>query len=210
MRWHAVPEGRRGRVQIFSDAAIQFCLTIKGLFGLALRQAIGFVESLLRLARLDRQVPDYSTLCRRQKHLMVAIARRTSPTGFHLLVDTTGIKILGEGEWKTKKHGAGYRRQWRKVHLEIGAETMGIRAIEITDNSISDAPMLPELLAQTPAAETIVAVSGDGAYDNKGCYAAIATRGAVAVIPTRKIRNTGRRIRRVLRRTTRICVQPAV
>src|SRR5277367_1964741 len=186
MQWHGQPAGRRGRIQIFSDAAIQFCLTIKGLFGLALRQAIGFVESLLRLAGLDWQVPDYSTVCRRQKHLAVAIVHRSSQGGLHLLVDSTGIKMLGEGEWKTKKHGAEYRRQWRKVHLGIDAGTMEIRAIEITDNSIGDAPMLPELLGQIPATETIIAVSGDGAYDTKGCHAAIAARGAAAVIPTRK------------------------
>jgi hypothetical protein len=173
-------------VQIFSDAAIQFCLTIKGLYGPALRQAIGFVQSLLQLAKLDWEVPDYSTVCRRQKHLTVAIAHRSSKGGLHLLVDSTGIKMLGEGEWKTKKHGAEYRRQWRKVHLGIDAETMEIRAIEITDNSIGDAPMLPELLGQIPAAEAIIAVSGDGAYDTKGCHAAIAARSAAAVIPTRK------------------------
>jgi hypothetical protein len=173
MQWHGAPEGRRGRVRFFSDAAIQFFLTIKGLFGLALRQAMGFAESLLRLAGLDWQVLDYSTVCRRQKHLTVVIPCRKSDGGLHLLVDSTGIKILGEGEWKTKKHGAEYRRQWRKVHLGIDAKTMEIRAIEITGNSIGDAPMLPALLNQIPTAEPIIAVSGDGAYDTKGCHAAM-------------------------------------
>jgi hypothetical protein len=186
MQWHGQPSGRRGLVQQFSDAAIQFCLTIKGLFGLALRQAIGFVQSLLQLAKLDWEVPDYSTVCRRQKHLTVVIPRYTSRKGLHLLVDSTGIKMLGEGEWKTKKHGTDYRRQWRKVHLGIDAETMEIRAIEITDNGVGDAPMLPELLKQIPVSETICFVSGDGAYDTKGCHAAIAARGAAAIIPTRK------------------------
>ncbi|MQR01261.1 IS5 family transposase [Glaciimonas soli] len=186
MQWHGQPSGCRGRVQQFSDTAIQFGLTIKGLFGLALRQAIGFIQSLLQLAKLDWEVPDYSTVCRRQKHLTVIIPRHSSRNGLHLLVDNTGIKMLGEGEWKTKKHGADYRRQWRKVHLGIDAETMAIRAIEITDNSVGDAPMLPELLKQIPVSETIWAVSGDGAYDTKGCHTAIAARGAAAVIPTRK------------------------
>ena len=137
----------------FSDAAIQFCLTIKGLFSLPLRQTTGFAESLLRLAGLTWPVPDYSTLCRRQKTIIVDIPYRPSEKGLHLLVDSTGIKMLGEGEWKRKKHGAEYRREWRKVHLGIDADTLEIRAIEITDNRIGDAPMLPELLKQIPSTE---------------------------------------------------------
>jgi len=186
--WFGWPSPPVGPVDppTFSDAAIQFCLTIKGLFGLPLRQAIGFVQSLIDLAELDWPVPDYSTISRRQKTLTVDISYRPRRGGLHLLVDSTGVKMLGEGEWKTKKHGAEYRRQWRKVHLGIDAETLEIRAIEVTDNSIGDAPMLPELLAQIPAAEAVAAVSGDGAYDTKACHAAIASRGAAAVIPTRK------------------------
>jgi len=121
------------------------------------------------LAHLDWAVPDYSTLSRRQKTLSVAIATRRSSAGLHLLIDSTGVKMLGEGEWKTKKHGADYRRQWRKVHLGIDAQTLEIRAIEITDNAIGDAPMLPELLAQIPADEQLHSVSADGAYDTKAC-----------------------------------------
>ncbi|AXT45495.1 MULTISPECIES: IS5 family transposase [Chromobacterium] len=186
MRWHGSAVGQRGRTPTFSDAAIQFCLTIKCLFNLALRQAVGMVQSLLKLAGLDWLTPDYSTVCRRQKHLQVAIPCRPTTTGLHLLIDSTGIKMLGEGEWKTKKHGAEYRRQWRKVHLGIDAQTLEIRAIEVTDNAVGDAPMLPELLDQIPAGERIAAVSGDGAYDTKGCHEAIAKRKAEAVIPTRK------------------------
>ena len=84
--------------------------------------------------------------------------------------------MLGEGEWKTKKHGADYRRQWRKVHLGIDAQTLEIRAIEITDNAIGDAPMLPELLAQIPEDEPLHSVSADGVYDTKACHETIASR----------------------------------
>ena len=87
-------------------------------------------------------MPDYSTLSRRQKTLSVAITARPSNGGLHLLVDSTGVKMLGEGEWKIKKHGADYRRQWRKVHLGVDAQTLEIRAIEVTDNANGDAPML--------------------------------------------------------------------
>ena len=186
MAWFAAPSGKRGRSQVFSDASIQFCLSIKGLFHLPLRQCIGMVESLLKLAHLDWPPPDYSTVCRRQKDLVVNIPYRPSTGGLHLLIDSTGIKMLGEGEWKRKKHGADYRRQWRKVHLGIDAETLEIRAIEVTDNATGDAQVLPALLEQIPLTEIITAVSGDGAYDTKGCHAAIAARGADAIIPSRK------------------------
>ena len=178
--------GKRGRSDQFSDAAIQFCLMVKNLFGLPLRQTIGMVSSLLKLSELDWPTPDYSTLCRRQQDLQVCISYRPNPNGLHLLVDSTGIKMLGEGEWKTQKHGAEYRRQWRKVHLAMDAQTFEIRAIEVTSNRLGDAQMLPELLKQIPENEQINAVSGDGAYDTKGCHAAIAERGADAIIPVRK------------------------
>ena len=138
------------------------------------------------MAALDWKVPDFSTVCRRQKTLQVQLHYRPSTTALDLLVDSTGIKFLGEGEWKRKKHGAEYRRQWRKVHLGIDAQTLEIRAIEVTDNSVGDAPMLPELLAQIPPDEAVASVSGDGAYDTKACHVAIAHRGAQAVIPPRK------------------------
>jgi hypothetical protein len=186
MQWHAPASGKRGRQQVFSDAAIACCLSIKCLFGLPLRQSLGLVESVLRMTGLDWKVPDFSTVCRRQQHLQVQLPDQRSTTALELLVDSTGIKFLGEGEWKRKKHGAEYGRQWRKVHLGIDANTLEIRAIEVTDNSIGDAPMLPELLSQIPPDEAVASVSADGAYDTKGCHAAIAQRAAQAVIPPRK------------------------
>ena len=129
MQWYAPPSGKRGRQRLFSEAAIQFCLSIKCLFNLAQRQSLGLVESLLRLANLDWSVPDFSTVSRRQKTLRVQLPYQASTTALDLLVDSTGIKFLGEGEWKRKKHGAEYRRQWRKVHLGIDAHTLEIRAI---------------------------------------------------------------------------------
>jgi hypothetical protein len=135
---------------------------------------------------LDWPVPDDSVLSRRHKRLTVTIACRRSHESLHLLIDSTGIKMLGAGQWKTKRHGAEYRRQWRKVHLGIDAETLEIRAIKITGNGVGDAPILPALLAQIPADEPIASVSGDGASDTKACHAAIAARGANAVIAVRK------------------------
>lgn len=186
MQWYAPASGKRGRHHTFIDTAIQFCLSIKCLFGLALRQSLGLIQSLLELGKVNWRVPDFSTVSRRQRTLQVQLPYQRSATALDLLVDSTGIKFLGEGEWKRKKHGAEYRRQWRKVHLGIDASTLEIWAIEVTDNSVGDAPMLPGLLAQIPPDEPIASVSTDGAYDTKDCHAAIAQRGAQAVIPPRK------------------------
>ncbi|MFS0851939.1 IS5 family transposase [Novosphingobium panipatense] len=186
MAWLLAACGKRGRPQRFSDRAIEFCLTMKVLFRLPLRQVTGFVASLLKMAGLDWPVPDYTTLSRRQKKLQVSLDARACPDGLHLLVDSTGIKMVGEGEWKTRKHGASYRRQWRKVHLGIDARTLDIHAIEVTTNAVGDAPMLPKLLAQIPDDETVVSVSGDGAYDTRKCHGAIAGRNAEAIIPVRR------------------------
>jgi len=112
MRWDGPPTGKRGRRQSYSDAAIQSRLTMKVLFGMELRQTTGFVESLLRLISLDWSVPDFSTLCRRQKSVAVNIPYRGSNGPLHRLIDSTGIKVEGEGEWNARKHGGGKRRVW--------------------------------------------------------------------------------------------------
>jgi hypothetical protein len=188
MTWEARPTGKRGRQPTYSDAAIQTCLTMKVLFGMALRQTTGFVESLLQLSGLDWSVPDFSTLSRRQKTLAVNIPYRGSEGPLHLLIDSTGIKVEGEGEgeWNARKHGGAKRRIWRKVHLGIDEKTLEIRAVEFTSSDIGDAPMLPELLDQIPPDQEIGSVTADGAYDTRKCHNAIADRGAAAVIPPRK------------------------
>ncbi|SNS22773.1 Transposase DDE domain-containing protein [Antarctobacter heliothermus] len=109
MTWVPPPTGKRGRQPQYSDAAIQTCLTMKVLFGMALRQTTGFVESLLRLVGLDWAVPDFSTLSRRQKTLAVTIPYRGSQGPLNLLIDSTGIKAEGEGEWHARKHGGAKR-----------------------------------------------------------------------------------------------------
>ena len=150
-RLGAATTGKRGRQPQYSDAAIQTCLTMKVLFGMALRQTTGFVESLLRLVGLDWAVPDFSTLSRRQKTLAVCIPYRGSQGPLNLLIDSTGIKAEGEGEWHARKHGGAKRRLWRKIHIGVDEQTLEIRAVEITGSNVGDAPTLPELLDQIPA-----------------------------------------------------------
>ena len=199
MTWLAPPDGGPGHPAVFSDAAIQFCLTIKVLFKLPLRQTTGMVASLLKLADLDWAVPDYTTLCRRQKTLAVQIPYRRADGPLNLLVDSTGIKFLGDGalswfackplpgnKWQARKHGVQGRRQWRKVHLAMDTATSDIRAVEFTPSSEGDSPVLPELLDQIPDSEEIGTVTADGAYDTRRCHTAIIDRQATAIIPIRK------------------------
>ena len=186
MVWVPPPSGRRGRQQNFSDAAIQACLTLKVLFGLPLRQTTGFMQSLLLLIGLDWVVPDFSTLCRRQRTLKVSLPYRGGTGPLNLLIDSTGIKAEGEGEWNARKHGGSKRRIWRKIHIGIDEETLEVRAVEITSSNVGDAPVLPDLLNQIPSDQDIGSVTADGAYDTHKCHETIAARNAHAVIPPRK------------------------
>ena len=142
----------------------------------------GYVQSLLKLYGLDWTAPDYSTICRRQKHIYIAISDQKSSDWLHPLVDSTGLKFLGEGEWKCKKHGSEYHRQWRKLHIAIDAETLQIRAVQLTTNNVSDSQVLEDLLSQIPLDEQIDSVYTDGAYDTKHCRQVILDRDAHAII----------------------------
>lgn len=110
-QWYAQPKVKHGRNQTDSDTSIQSCLMIKSLFRLSLRMVTGFVQSLIKLCGLGWTASDYSTICRRQKHIDIQISDKKSCNGLHLLVDSTSLKFLGEGEWKCKKHQPEYRRQ---------------------------------------------------------------------------------------------------
>ncbi|AZN64166.1 IS5/IS1182 family transposase [Acinetobacter johnsonii] len=185
-QWYAQPKSKYGRNQTYSDTAIQCCLMIKSIFRLSLRMVTGFVQSLIKLCGLDWTAPDYSTICRRQRYIDLAIGYQKSCDGLHLLVDSTGLKFLGEGEWKRRKHQPEYRRQWRKLHIGIDAKTLQIRAAQLTTNNVSDSQVLGDLLEQIPLDEQIDSVYTDGAYDTKQCRQVIADRQANAVIPPRK------------------------
>lgn len=124
--------------------------------------------------------------CRRQRTLKAQLPCQGARGPLNPLVDSTGIKVRGEGEWHARKHGGAKRRVWRKVHLAIDEATLEVRAVEITGSDIGDAPMLPDLLGQVPADEPIASVTADGAYDGRACRDAIADRGADAIIPPRR------------------------
>jgi hypothetical protein len=187
LAWHAAEgTGRRGRPRVFTDGAIQTVLTLKVLYQLPLRAAQGMAGSLIRLAGLDWRTPHYSTLSRRQKDLTVVIPYRPRGGPLHLVIDSTGLKVLGEGEWNVRKHRADKRRVWRKVHLVIDADSHEVRAVEVTDHRHGDGEIVPGLLTQLPKAERIGLISGDWAYDTRGVYEASTSRAATLVVPPRR------------------------
>lgn len=173
--------GRSGRPCLYSNLALQCMLALRLLYRLPLRAAQGLLGSLLRLVGCGLPVPHYSTLCRRQRHLAVDLGVGPAEGPRHVVVDSTGLKVFGEGEWKVRQHGVGKRRTWRKLHLAVDTQTREIVGTVLTDSKLSDCQVLPSLLLQIDGA--ISKVGADGAYDTWECRYAIIQREALAVIP---------------------------
>lgn len=183
--------GRRGASRLYSEGAIACALTLGSLYHLPLRATEGFLGSLLKLLGVCLPIPDFSTLARRRKTLDVALSPNPSPgqsqKGVHLVVDSTGFKVYGEGEWKVRQHGWSKRRTWRKLHLGVDEATGEVLAASATGPERADKEMLEELLAQVDARQVPLSqVSGDGGYDAAACYGAIVQRGARAAIPPQR------------------------
>jgi len=177
---------RRGRPCVYPDALIQMLLGLKQVFHLPLRALQGFAMSLRRLGLPELAVPNYTTLSRRAQSLEVVLPALRTGQPLHLVVDSTGLKVFGEGEWKVRKHGWSKRRTWRKVHLAMDAKTGQICAALMTHQDVGDSDVLPDLLDQLPPETSADTIGGDGAYDTKSCHAAIAQRGAQPSIPPRE------------------------
>lgn len=177
----------------YSDLVIEFCLTIKQVYNLALRQCTGFIKSILALMGLSAlAVPDYSTLCRRSSTLKVKVSHRPIGQKLHIAVDSTGLKVFGEGEWKVRKHGISKRRTWRKLHLSVDVNSQEILSCALTENSVDDAAMSDSLL--TGLDGKVEAFYGDGAYDKKKARKIVAKIDAKAVVPPPKnaVRSKGK------------------
>lgn len=182
--WHETTRtGKRGASRTYSDWAIQCALTVQAVFGLPLRAAEGFLGSLMGLLNLPLTVPDHTTLSRRRQTLEVVIGRTPAPRARHVVVDSTGLKVYGEGEWHVRQHGASKRRTWRKLHLGVDEASQEIVATLVTTNGVGDGEVLPELLEQIEGG--IEQVSADGSYDTRTCHEAIRHRSARAAIPPR-------------------------
>lgn len=175
--------GKRGASNLYNDIAIATMSTIKSIFNLAGRQTQGFVESI-ELMPINLPVPDHSTVSRRLGRLQIQLPVQKKESARHLVVDSTGVKIYGEGEWKTRQHGIAKRRTWRKLHLGIDETTGEIISAVVTTNDYHDSQVLGDLLDGVK--DQISQVSTDGAYDTKSCYEHIEQKEARAVIPPRK------------------------
>jgi IS5 family transposase len=176
--------GKPGASKLYSDLAIATMATLKAVYRLAGRQCQGFVESIFELMEIDLPVPDHSTLSRRLGQLSVELPVVPTEGARHVVVDSTGVKVYGEGEWKTRQHGVSKRRTWRKLHLGVDEATGEIVAMVVTTNNVADGEVLEDILEQIE--DEIEQVSTDGAYDHRHCYDEIDARGAKAVIPPRK------------------------
>jgi Transposase DDE domain len=183
--WRAEPRTTPGGQPHYSTLAITTALTMGMVFHLALRQTEGLIGSVIGLLGLDLAVPDHSTLSRRARTLDVPSHRRGGTGPLHLLVDSTGLKLGGAGEWLIEKHGASRRRSWRKLHIGVDADTGEIVAVAVTRKDIDDATMVDALLDQI--ADPITSFTADGAYDQDQVSQAVAERHpeAAVIVPPR-------------------------
>ncbi|PWC60774.1 transposase [Azospirillum sp. TSH7] len=183
--WTPPASGRRGRPARYSDVAIEAGLMLRLAFGRPWRQTEGLLSSLMRLLGLDLPVPDHTTFSRRSANLEVASALARTDGPVRVVIDSTGLKVFGTGEWHLEKHGGQARRSWRKLHLAIDPDTGEILASALTSNEEGDASLIGPLLDQI--ARPIGTVLADGAYDGEPIYQAVMghTPDAAVVIPPR-------------------------
>ena len=184
--WTPRRSGRRGGQRRYSDLAIETALTLRLLYHLPLRQAEGFLHALFGMMRLDLSAPDYTTLSRRSQHLTRRLRPVPTDEGIHLVLDSTGLSIVGEGEWAAAKHGGRGRRGWRKLHLGVD-QSGGIRVHTLTEETGDDATTALDLL--TAVEGPLVRVTADAAYDTVAVYETAGARGATVVVPPARTAN---------------------
>src|ERR1700720_3453142 len=183
--WHAPATGERGGQPIYSAIAIETSLALRLVFHQPLRQTEGLLRSIADVLGINIAIPDHTTLSPRGGGLTILPKRIDRAEPLHLLVDSTGLKIYGEGEWLDQKHGIRSRRRWRKLHLGIDADTQESVAVELTPDHVGDVSEVPDLLDQIDA--EVASMTADGAYDGEAVYDAVAERhpSATVIIPPR-------------------------
>jgi hypothetical protein len=183
--WRAPATGRRGGQPIYSALAIETALTIRLVFHQPLRQTEGLLRSIADVLGVDIAIPDHTTLSRRGVGLTVLPRDIHWAEPLHLVVDSTGLKIYGEGEWLDAKHGSRSRRRWRKLHIGINADRHEVVVAELTPDDVGDVSTVPDLLEQIGG--KVSSLTADGAYDGEIVYRAVAERhpGAAVIIPPR-------------------------
>lgn len=185
--WHPEVEGKRkrgGQIQ-YSDQAITTLLMLRAVYQLPYRQTVGFAQSILDLMGADVKAPDYTLLCKRGGSVMVDLGATAGEEAKHIVIDSTGLKIFGEGEWKVRQHGYSKRRTWRKLHIGVNADTQQIEAVVLSEAGLDDAEAGKVILEQTPG--DVEQASADGAYDKRKFYEAATQRGVQRIsVPPRK------------------------
>ena len=147
-RWRAETRTTPGGQRLYSDLAITTALTLRALFRLPLRQTEGLVGSIIHLLGVELAVPDHSTVSRRAKVVRLPVMPASSSGAVDLLVDSTGVKLCGPGEWLVEKHGTKRRRAWKKLHVGLDAVTGRIVAATLTDHDVDDGSQVGPLLDQ--------------------------------------------------------------
>jgi hypothetical protein len=184
-QWHH-PNNRSkvGHPFVYSDTAIECLLVLRELFQLPYCQTEGLGRSLVQLMEISLDIPDYTSLAKRAAKLGISLDVSKHSGPIDVVVDSTGLKVFGEGEWKMRKHGKTKRRTWRKLHLAVNPATQEIEAETLTENSCDDAGQVDPLLDQVCGATK--AFYGDGAYDQWKVYETLQKRRTKAIIPPRR------------------------
>jgi len=181
---HANDRPRAGHPFVYSDTAIECLLVLRELFQLPYRQTEGLARSLVELMAISLAIPDYTSLAKRAAKLGIALDVGRHQGAIDVVVDSTGLKVFGEGEWKMRKHGKTKRRTWRKLHLAVNPDTQEIVAETLTESGCDDASQVDPLLAEVPQGTN--RFYGDGAYDKWKVYELLDRRGAQAIIPPQR------------------------
>lgn len=183
--WEHANQGVKvGRPFTYSDGAIECLLALRELFRLPYRQTEGLGRALVTLMNADLAIPDFTSLAKRAAKLSVSLDVSSTSGPIDVVVDSTGLKVYGAGEWRSQAYQTPQRKTWRKLHLSINAATQEIVAEVLTSNRADDADVVPELLTQvkTPVAR----LYGDGAYDKWKLYDGLAQVEIQPVIPPRR------------------------
>lgn len=177
--------GKRGRPKKYNDIVIECGLTLKALFSLTFRSTEGFIQSLIDIFGLNLAIPDYTLLCKRQKNLSINFKKPGKKIGeVNIVVDTTGVTVYGEGEWKVRQHGWAKHRLWRKLHLAVNEKTQEIEGFALTDLGKQDCEGLPMLLNQIES--KVGSCKADGAYDRFSCYEESEQRSFRLIVPPQR------------------------
>jgi len=175
---------KRGRPRIFSHPLIQLLLILKIQYRLTYRALEGFAKDILPLFKKDIKLPSYSVICRRAPELGAVLPKLSKRRPQVIMLDATGVKVFGEGEWKVKIHGKSKRRKWIKIHIAVDAKTQEILQLEMTEGTVADCKIGPKLITNCPTSAKVYLA--DGGYDTRRCRKTIKDKGAKALIPPRR------------------------